>query len=87
MIPPRISRASGISVAGNLRLLGWLGLPRLTAGPLPPPTPLPEEATGTLTRVEYPTEVHFFTPTGALVKIVPKIRKPALRRYLRRVPL
>jgi hypothetical protein len=49
--------------------------------------PFPAEATGTLTRVEYPTEVHFFTPSGTLVKIVPKIRKPELRRYPRREPL
>jgi hypothetical protein len=76
-------------VAGNLRLLGWLGLPRLggMAAVVPPEPPLPEVATGTLTRIEYPTEVHFFTPTGAFVKSVPKIRQPALRRYLRRIPL
>jgi hypothetical protein len=50
-----------------------------------PPMPLP--ATGTLTRVEYSTEVHFFTPSGTLAKIVPKIRQPALRRYLWHDPL
>jgi hypothetical protein len=82
----------------NLRLLGWLGLPRL--GGIPEPTrPAQLRLLGWLglprfagaprppppgpTRVDYLTEIQWVSPNGKVVHRVKRRLQPHLRTYAR----